>query len=227
MGLVIFVAIGSLRIANVNRKLAVSTLVLDAAGTAVFLAGTGAPSSAYFFLAIAGAWWAAHVPRRDSGALWAAAFTVFYVILVVPVAVADRVFVHALGDATVVAIIGVLSDWFVRVDARALALSEALATAPAGAERLAIREGLNRALGPMEISLDVLLAASREGLTVIQAELLAYLALGLTNQEIADATKVSVPTVRYRLTRLYRALGVRGRKEAAERARALGLSRMP
>ncbi len=156
--------------------------------------------------------------------MWAAAFTSVYVILVVPAAVAGGLLVHALGDASVVVIIGVLSDWFVRVDARALALSEALANAPAGAEKLAIREGLTRAFGPMEISLGVLLAASREGLTVVQAELLAYLALGLTNQEIADATKVSVPTVRYRLTRLYRALGVRGRKEAAERARAIGLS---
>ena len=76
----------------------------------------------------------------------------------------------------------------------------------------------------MEISLDVLLAAARAGLTVIQAELLAYLQMGLTNQEIADATKVGEATVRYRLTRLYRALGVRGRKAAVQRAVALGLS---
>ena len=224
LGLGMMIAIGALRTMNVGRTLAVSTLVLDSVGTAVFLAGTGAPSSAFFFLALAGAWWAAHVPRRHSGTMWAAAFTSVYVILVVPAAVASGLLVNALGDASVVVIIGVLSDWFVRVDARALALSEALANAPAGAEKLAIREGLTRAFGPMEISLGVLLAASREGLTVVQAELLAYLALGLTNQEIADATKVSVPTVRYRLTRLYRALGVRGRKEAAERARTIGLS---
>jgi DNA-binding CsgD family transcriptional regulator len=202
----------------------VSTLLLDAVGTAVFLAGTGAPSSAYFFLALAGAWWAAHVPRHHSGTLWASAFTLVYAVLVVPAAIAGGQVVHALGDASVVLIIGVLSDWLVRVDVRAIALSEALANAPAGADKLAIREGLTRAFESMEIPLGVLLAASREGLTVVQAELLAYLALGLTNQEIADATKVSVPTVRYRLTRLYRALGVRGRKDAAERARAIGLS---
>ena len=59
------------------------------------------------------------------------------------------------------------------------------------------------------------------GLTVIQAELLAYLQMGLTNQEIADATKVGEATVRYRLTRLYRALGVSGRKAAVQRAMAL------
>ena len=224
LGLGMFVAVSALRIANVRHRLAMSTLVLDAAGTALFVAGTGAPSSAYFFLALAGAWWAAHLPRQHSGLMWAGAFTVVYVVLVVPAAIADGMLVNALEDASVIVIIGALSDWFVRVDARALTLSDALAKAPAGAEKVAIRDGLTRALGPMEISLDVLLAASREGLTVIQAELLAYLVLGLTNQEIADATKVSVPTVRYRLTRLYRILGVRGRKAAIAAARDLGLA---
>lgn len=224
LGLGMFVAIGGLRVASVSRQLAVSTVVLDAAGTALFLAGTNAPSSVYFFLAIAGAWWAAHVRRRNSGAMWAGAFLVVYGILVMPEALRDGMLVHALEDAAVVVIIGVLADWFVRVDARAIALSEALAEAPAGAETIAIRDGLTRALGPMEISIDVLLAASRQGLTIIQAEILAYLVLGLTNQEIADATKVSVPTVRYRLTRLYRALGVSGRQAAATRAREFGVS---
>jgi len=224
LGLAMFVGIGSLRVASVRRSLAISTLLLDAAGTAVFLAGTEAPSSVYFFLAIAGAWWAAHVPRRRSGPIWAITFLVVYVLLVLPGAIEDRMLVHALEDVAVVVIIGVLADWFVRVDARAIALSEALSQAPAGAEKLAIRDGLTRALGPMEISIDVLLAAARSGLTVVQAELLAYLVLGLTNQEIADATKVSVPTVRYRLTRLYRVLGVRGRQAAIAAARELGLS---
>jgi len=224
LGLAMFLAIGGLRVASACKPVAISTLLLDAAGTAVFLAGTGAPSSVYFFLALAGAWWAAHVPRRQSGSIWASGFLVVYGLLVLPGAVDDQLLVHGLEDAAVVVIIGLLADWFVRVDARAIALSESLAQAPAGAEKLAIRDGLTRALGPMEISIDVLLAASREGLTVIQAELLAYLVLGLTNQEIADATKVSVPTVRYRLTRLYRILGVRGRQAAAARARELGLA---
>jgi len=89
---------------------------------------------------------------------------------------------------------------------------------------MAIREGLRRALGNMDVPLDVLLAAGQLGLTAIQAELLSYLVLGLTNLEISDATRLSEAAVRYRLTRLYRLLGVRGRREAAERARDLGLS---
>jgi DNA-binding CsgD family transcriptional regulator len=73
------------------------------------------------------------------------------------------------------------------------------------------------------VPIDVLLTAGQLGLTAMQTELIAYLILGLSNQEIADALSVSEATVRYRLTRLYRVLDVRGRKAAAERARELGL----
>jgi len=221
--LVVFIGFAGLRTVSARRALATSTLVLDAIGTVLFLAGTDAPASPYFFLALAGAWWAAHVRRPRSGVVWAVAFVAAYAALVVPGAVRDQLVVHALEDASVVIIIALLSDWFVRVDTRAIALSDALARAPAGAETLAIREGLRKALGPMDISMDVLLAASHEGLTVLQAELLAYLVLGLTNQEIADATSVGEATVRYRLTRLYRALGVRGRKAAIARAHEIGV----
>ena len=224
VGLPLFIGFGVLRIISANRRLAVSTILLDAVGTAVLLSGTDAPASPYFFLALAGAWWAAHIARPRSGVIWAIGFVIGYTVLVGPDAVRDRLLVHALEDVSVVVILSLLADWFVRVDHRALVLSEALARAPAGAEKLAIREGLKRALGPIEISVDVLLAAGRAGLTVIQAELLAYLALGLTNQEIADATNVGEATVRYRLTRLYRALGVRGRKAAIQRAVDLGIA---
>jgi len=224
VGLPLFIGFAALRIASAHRRLAVSTLVLDAVGTAVLLAGTGAPASPYYFLALAGAWWAAHVARPRSGLIWAVGFVSGYAVLVGPEAIRDGLLVHALEDALVVVILSLLVDWFVRVDHRALVLSEALARAPAGAEKLAIREGLKRALGPIEISVDVLLAAGRAGLTVIQAELLAYLALGLSNQEIADATRVGEATVRYRLTQLYRALGVHGRKAAIRRAVDLGIA---
>jgi DNA-binding CsgD family transcriptional regulator len=224
LALAIFVGFASLRVVSARRTLSTSTLVLDAVGTVLLLAGTDAPASPYFFLALAGAWWAAHVRRPHSGAVWAIAFVAAYTVLVVPGAIHGDILVHALEDSSVVVIIALLSDWFVRIDGRAIALSESLARAPAGAEQLAIREGLQRALGPMEIPVDVLLAASGEGLTVVQVELLAHLVLGLTNQEIADATSVSEATVRYRLTRLYRALGVRGRKAAIARAHEIGVT---
>ena len=222
LGLAVFIGFAGLRMVSARRTLVPSTLVLDAIGTVLFLAGTDAPSSPYFFVALAGAWWAAHVPRPHSGAVWGLAFAGAYAVLVMPGAIRENILVHALEDSSVVVIIAFLSDWFVRVDGRAIALSEALAQAPAGADKLAIRVGLQRALGPTEMPMDVLLAASHEGLTVLQAELLAYLVLGLTNQEIADATSVSEATVRYRLTRLYRALGVRGRKAAVALAHQMG-----
>jgi DNA-binding NarL/FixJ family response regulator len=75
----------------------------------------------------------------------------------------------------------------------------------------------------MDVPVDVVLAAGQLGLTAIQAELLAYLVLGLTNLEIAEATQVSEAAVRYRLTRLYRTLGVIGRREARRRAIELGI----
>ena len=131
-----------------------------------------------------------------------------------------------LGTATVrvdLVVMAFLSDWFVRVDHRALELNAALQAPRFGPEQIAIREGLQRALGSMDIPLDVVLAAGQLGLTAIQAELLSYLVLGLTNLEIADATHLSEAAVRYRLTRLYRTLGVGGRREAAARARELGL----
>lgn len=222
LGLGLFAGLGLLRTTAYRRRVATSTIALDAAASAVILAGTGAPASPFFVFALAGAWWGAHALPGRRGMLWGAWFVVVYLLLVIPSAVADRALVHALEDVSVVLIVGVLSDSFVRVDRRAVELSEAIANVPAGAEKVAIREGLNRALGPTEISLDVLLAAAKEGLTVIQAELLAYLVLGLSNAEIAEATSVSEATVRYRLTRLYRALGVRGRRQAIARAHELG-----
>lgn len=224
LGIGLFIGFALLRVLSVRRSLQVSTIALDAVGTALFVAGTGAPSSPHFFLALAGAWWAAHLARPQSGLIWAVAFVAAYEPLVVPEALRDGLLVHALEDASVVVILALLSDWFVRVDRRALDLSEAVARAPAGTESLALREGLRRALGPLDVPVDVLVTAGEAGLTVIQAELLAYLALGLTNQQIADATNVSDATVRYRLTRLYRSLGVRGRGAAVARARGLGLA---
>jgi DNA-binding CsgD family transcriptional regulator len=91
------------------------------------------------------------------------------------------------------------------------------------AQRRNVRLGLSRALPANDIPVQALLTAGRLGLTAGQTELLAYLMLGLTNQEIADATKVGEATVRYRLTGLYRALGVRGRKAAVEQAMTLAV----
>jgi DNA-binding CsgD family transcriptional regulator len=212
-----------LRVTSVSRRLAVSTLMLDAVGTVLLLMGTGAPTSPFYLLALAGVWWAAHVPRERSGLIYGLTFAAAYGLLVVPRALQDHMLVGAFEDAAFLIVIAVLSDWFVQVDRRALELNAALHAPRFGPEHIAIREGLERALGNMDIPLDVVLAAGQLGLTAIQAELLSYLVLGLTNLEISDATSLSESAVRYRLTRLYRTLGVNGRLEAAARAHQLGL----
>jgi DNA-binding CsgD family transcriptional regulator len=223
VALLIAMGFSLLRVLSVNRELRISTIMLDALGTVVFLAGTGAPTSPFYVLALAAVWWAAHVPRGRSGLVYAVTFATAYALLVLPQALQNHQLVEAFEDGSVLIVVALLSDWFVRVDRRALELNEALHAPRFGPEHLAIREGLQRALRSMDVPLDAVLAAGRLGLTAIQAELLSYLMLGLTNMEIADATRLSEAAVRYRLTRLYRVLGVSGRRQAADRARDLGL----
>jgi DNA-binding NarL/FixJ family response regulator len=220
----IVVAISVLRTLNVQRRLALSTLALDAVAIVVLLASTGAVGSPLYVLALAGVWWAANVPRPRSGLAYAVAFAAAYALLIVPEAVRDHALAAAIQNAVALIAVAFLSDRVVRVDRRALELNEALQAPPFAAEQVAVRDGLLLALRGMDIPMDVVVAAGRIGLTAIQAELLTYLVMGLSNQEIADATGVSESAVRYRLTRLYRAFGVRGRREAAQFARELGLS---
>ncbi|MES2481709.1 MAG: LuxR C-terminal-related transcriptional regulator, partial [Pseudomonadota bacterium] len=60
--------------------------------------------------------------------------------------------------------------------------------------------------------------------TAREAELLALLEMGLSNQEIADRTEVSITTIKWHLKNLYRKLGVSTRTAALARARALAPS---
>ncbi len=62
-----------------------------------------------------------------------------------------------------------------------------------------------------------------EPLTEREADVLALLAAGLTNPEIAEALVVSAGTVKKHASHIYGKLGVSSRTEAAARARELGL----
>jgi DNA-binding CsgD family transcriptional regulator len=213
-----------LRMATLSRRLATSTILLDAGGMAVFLAGTNAPVSPFFLFVLAGVWWAAHVHAPRGGLLYGIGFSVLYALLVLWTAMRQETISVVVEEITAVILIGALSDWFNGLDRQVLALNDAIRSAPIGMERLAIREGLVRALGSVQVPIDVVLAAGQLGLTAAQAELLSYLVLGLSNLEMADAVGASEATVRYRLTRLYRTLGVRGRRAAARRAREIGIN---
>ncbi len=63
----------------------------------------------------------------------------------------------------------------------------------------------------------------REVLTRKELEVLARLAEGRSNREIADALFVTPATVKSHLAHIYVKLGVTGRQEAMARAVALGL----
>jgi DNA-binding CsgD family transcriptional regulator len=252
----VLLGFAALRVATAKRRLATTTIVLDAVGTAVFIAGTGGTASPFLLVALAGAWWSTDVSRgmdarvyridrshaelrvvpesvaevggrRPGWLLYGFTFLTAYVLFVVPGAYRDGVLPEAFEDVAVFAIMVTLAEWFTRVQRRR-ADSNPIPPVPIlGTDQLATRKGLERALHAMDIPVDAVLSAGEVGLTAIQAELLAYLLLGLTNLEIADATQLSESTVRYRLTRLYRLLGVHGRREAAERARMLGLTAIP
>jgi DNA-binding CsgD family transcriptional regulator len=209
--------------ATLRRRLATSTILLDAGGMAVFLAGTNAPGSPFYLFVLAGVWWAAHVRPRRGGLVYGIGFAIAYLLLALPIALRGQSVSVFLTEVIAVIVIGGMSDWFIGLDRQVLALNEAVRSALVGMERLAIRDGLVRALGSSQVPIDVILTAGQLGLTADQAELLSYLVLGLSNLQIADALGASEATVRYRLTRLYRALGVRGRRAAASRARELGI----
>jgi DNA-binding CsgD family transcriptional regulator len=67
--------------------------------------------------------------------------------------------------------------------------------------------------------------AASGDLTDREAEVLAYLADGWSNDEIADRLGIGVRTVRFHLDRLYRKLGVNRRTEAVREAVSRGYFR--
>jgi PAS domain-containing protein len=196
--IVIGLGLSLLRVLSVRRRLALSSLMLDAVGMVTLLAGTGATASPFYVLALAGVWWAAHVPRRRSGLTYGLAFAAAYALLIVPQALREHALTAAFDNAVALIIVALLSGWFVRVDRRALELSEAPHAPPVAAEQGAVRDSLLLPLRTTEIPVDVLLAARGIGLTVIQAELL-----------ISDGKPISDTAVRNRLTRVHREIGPR------------------
>jgi DNA-binding CsgD family transcriptional regulator len=65
--------------------------------------------------------------------------------------------------------------------------------------------------------------ANGEDLTSRQIQILDFMAEGLVNAEIAAKLMLSESTIRQETVRIYRALGVPNRSEAAKKGRALGL----
>jgi DNA-binding CsgD family transcriptional regulator len=199
-------------------------IVADAGACFVLVAATSAPLSEFHFVVLAGAWWAGRLPPRRGAAVFAAVFLVPYALVVLPDALQRGYLAEAADDLLTVAAIALLVDWFMTVDRRAMALSAAIRSGEARADSsIEVRRRLGLAAGESPLPIDSLLVAGQLGLTANQVELLGYLVLGFGNAQIADAFGRSEATVRYRLTSLYRALGVTGRRAAVQRARDLGI----
>ena len=214
-------AFAGLRIATATTDLVPSTYALDAIGVTVFIGGTGNASSPFLALALAGAWWAGQKAGR--GRLYGLAFVAAYLVLVASQAARAGEMAAVIYQPAFVCAIGIFVDRLRATTNPAGWASTILDGKTYEQQRSSVKAGLSRAVGGGLVPIDVLLTAGQLGLTATQTELIPYLMLGLSNLEIADALSVSEATVRYRLTRLYRSLGVRGRKAAAERARELGL----
>jgi DNA-binding CsgD family transcriptional regulator len=197
---------------------------LDALTCLAIVILTGAPVSEFHFVVIAGVWWAGRMAPRRGAAVYAIAFLIPYALTVVPGAWGQNALAEAAEDLLTVAVLAIMIDWFLAVDRQVMQLSEALTAARAGSgSDIELRQRLAQAAGESPLPIDTLLVGGQLGLTADQMELLGYLLLGLGNHQIADAVGRSEATVRYRLTRLYQALGVKGRRSAVQRARDLGL----
>lgn len=211
-----------LRFATVGRRLALSATASDAIAMAIFLAGTGAAQSPFVPLALTGAWWAAGLADQR-GRVYGLVFLAAYLVFAGSLAMEQSNVADALYLPVTVLIVALLADRLHAMTRLAGRLASKGVTGVLTAQDQALLRGLSRAYPEREHRVDAVLTAGQLGLTATQTELLGYLMLGLTNQEISDAMGVSEATVRFRLTPLYRVLGVRGRKAAAAHARELGL----
>jgi DNA-binding CsgD family transcriptional regulator len=218
----IAVAFAVLRMASIGRRVGMTMVLFDAIGTAIFMAGTGGAGSPFTLFVIVGAWWAANAVD-GRGWLYGMAFGLAYLVLVAPIALPAGDAAAIVYQPATVLIVAILLDRLLAMRRATTRDAFSAIDAELGVDDEVLVRGLSRAMPSSDVPVHALLTARRLGLTAHQTELIAYLVLGLTNQEIADAMGVSEATVRYRLTPLYRSLGVRGRKAAAERARQLGL----
>jgi ATP/maltotriose-dependent transcriptional regulator MalT len=193
-------------------------------GLALAMVASGAPDSPLLPLAVASAWEAGR-RSQSSAALHATLFAVAYLAAAAldglsapepqPQLVMETV--KTIGLVGLGAAVGAA---FARRQHEVAAMAFVLERS--AEERADVRVKLARALRNEPLPVDSLVAGAHLGLTVRETELLGFLLMGLTNQEIADGACVSEATVKYRLTRLYKKLGVARRPHAVRLARELG-----
>ena len=116
-------------------------------------------------------------------------------------------------------------DRATRAARAALGTADALGAAPLAAEirRLAVRGRLDLAAPPDDLDAVVDPVAGL-GISPREREVLALLALGRTNRQIADELFISDKTASVHVTHLLRKLGVASRIEAAAVGQRVGLA---
>lgn len=227
-GLLVAGAIVAARAFQARRRIIAAWLLADAAATTGLVLLTGSWFSPFYLLLIAGIWWAAHGSGRWSALLYTATFVVIYGSVALGASLASDRLQEAVEDVGLALVIAVLADLYLRIDGRAMALTDALADIRnAGHSATLLHERLRAAVRDVVLPVDSLLAGGQMGLKAQETELLGLLMLGLTNQQLADTLHVSEATVKFRLTSLYRRLGVRGRAQAITRGHRLGLALAP
>ena len=181
--------------------------------------------------------------RRPTSLVYGVSLAVSYTLLLALPALRDGLVTEAVEDAIVLGGVWLLAELFVlaarRREADTAASAPALPADDAPAEvgppdAAAVSPDLmeTEVLEPAKpvttaeyvASVEIAPATEHVELTPIESHLLACIAIGLSNRQIAELLQVSQGTVRYRLTRLYRSLDVHGRAEAVDRARQLGMA---
>ncbi len=204
----------------------------DAVLTAIALLLTGAPFSPLLPLAMTGAIDAGSRSRAD-GWTFGLSFLVTYLpVAAIAVLLGDpgirrAEFLMEIGKTTTLVPLSVVIGWATGVAPLLEPLYRSGPLRQVSERREDIRARVDRALRDEPLPVDTLIAGAKLGLTVEETELLGFLVMGMTNQQMADAFCLSVATVKYRLTRLYRRLDVRGRPQAIAVARRLGLDGLP
>lgn len=199
-----------------------AVIAADAVATVVMLRMTGAPDSPFCAFGFAGAWAAAVRAGPHGGRWYAGLLSIGALVAILPGAFAQGMLSEALANLVSVLAVGELADALLMADPRVRLVADALLHAPGTPPGPDVRRRLGAVIGDA-LPLDAVMAAGHLGLTAEQTELVGYLLLGLTNQQISDAASVSEATVKYRLTHLYRDLHVQSRAQAVERVRSAGL----
>lgn len=170
--------------------------------------------------------------RRPTWLVYGVAMAASYALLVVPPAMRDGLVTETFEDAIALGAVWLLAGLSVFAGRRRAADIGPSAAAPAASGDPVGMPVKATAVQSLEPSTTLAYVASLElaptmehvGLTPSESHLLACLALGMSNRQIADLLQVSAGSVRYRLTLLYRTLGVAGRAQVLERAREMQLT---